>query len=90
MAEAYWTVTRSVPEEPQVGLINGIHTVIINADDGSTEAEAIADAETAMQAEGIPIPDGYFDSAVLLTTTLPDDTDLLIVNPRAAMTVIEA
>lgn len=86
MAEAYWIVTRDIPEQPHVGLINGLHTVIINADDGSTEAEAITDAETILQADGYTIPDDYFTSALLLTTLLPDDTDVAVIHPKSAYT----
>jgi len=82
MAEAYYAVTVAAPEAPQRDLIDGIHTVIGNYDDGSTDAEIIADAYAKVVSAGHDIPSDYFDTVVLLTTLLPDDTDTLIIGNR--------
>ena len=60
MVAAIWYVRKTTSEEPNVTLINGIHSAIINADDAGSEATTLAEAEPALG-----LPSGYFDSAVL-------------------------
>lgn len=91
MAEAIYLVTRTsqgVSDDR-----NRVREVIINADDGSTDAEIIADAVAALNAaqpvesgaEAI-YPAGYFDTVVALTTavTLGADGDFIAYPPRVA------
>lgn len=82
MAEAIYLVRVAVPEAPQRDIIDGIHAVIGNYDDGSTDAEIIADAVAACVSAGHDIPAGYFDTVVAVLTLLPDDTDTAIFSDR--------
>jgi len=86
MAEAYYLVSVADPESPHRDLIDGIHTVLGNYDDGSTDAEIIADATAKVIAAGHDIPSNYFDTVTAVVTLLPDDTDTHIVGPRWAET----
>jgi len=93
MAEALYLVTKSASNDPSATLIDGIHAVLINSDDGGSDAQIITEAETAVQGHGHAIPDGYFDtvSAVgdLTSGPLPDDTDIMIFHPRTTE-IVEA
>jgi len=81
MAEAYYLVTQSKSARRQ-GVIDGIHSVVGNYDDGSSDAEIIADAYAKVVAAGHPIRSDYFDTVVALTTAAPDDTDTIIFLPE--------
>lgn len=70
MAAAIWYVRKTNSGLPGTTLINGIHSAIINADDGGNEATTIAEAEAALG-----LPAGYFDSAVLALGMGALDTD---------------
>jgi len=83
MAEAYYLVHRSTSTTGRSGMIDGIHSVVGNYDDGSTDAEIIADATAKVVAAGHPIPSDYFDAVTAIVTALPDDTDTLILMPHA-------
>lgn len=93
MAEGLFMVYVANADDPSITLVDGIHCALVNADDGSTDAEVITDAETALQAVGVAIPDGYFtdvyDIDDLTDGPLPDDTDVMVIGPRK-FTVHEA
>lgn len=63
------------PEDPVKTLIDGIHVVLTNADDGDSEATIIAEVVATANANGIPLPDGYFDTAEQFNTTAGFDAD---------------
>lgn len=64
MAAQLYLVTKTVGGGT---LVNGLTHGIINADDGSTAAVNIAEAEATARAAGIDLPDrGYFDTIELL------------------------
>ena len=70
MAAAIWYVRKAVSEDPAKTLINGVHSAIINADDGGSEATTLAEAEATLG-----LPSGYFSTAVLGLTALGTDED---------------
>lgn len=81
MAAAVWTV-RKLPSN-KIDIVNGIETVIVNNDDGDSEATVLADTHAAVIAAGYPIPpSGYFDSADLTLTDMSTDEDMLIMGKR--------
>lgn len=63
MAATVWIVRRDAADKSDM-MIEEISTCIINKDDTTVnEAQAIAAAEAAAVAAGIPLPSGYFTSA---------------------------
>jgi len=92
MAEALYLVRKANADSPSETIIDDIHVALVNADDASTDAEIIADAEAQIQTLH-PIPDDYFDTVVaiadLTSGPLPDDTDTMLIL-RRTVTVIEA
>lgn len=65
-------------------IINGITTVVMNADDAETEADVLTATEAALVAVGHPIPAGYFNSADQWDASgqIDTDEDLLIFGPN--------
>jgi hypothetical protein len=91
MAENIYLVYRA--ESSGESFINGITSVVINADDGGTAADTIADAIAQCVAAGHPLPSNYFDTVVDLNTTtgaLADDTDCYIFKGREVPEKVEA
>jgi len=91
MAEALYLVTKANAQHGGETIINGIHAVLINSDDGGTDAQIIAEAEAQVVAGGHPIPSGYFDTVAavgdLTSGPLPTDEDTLIILPLATQAV---
>ena len=79
MAEALWLVTKSTDSEGGKTLKDKLHACVINSDDGNTQAQVIAQAESQARAGGFAVLDGYFDTAVeisdLASGPLQDDGD---------------
>lgn len=92
MAAQLYLVTKSGSEAPSSTLINGIHAMIVNADDGGSAATTIAEAVATAQAAGHPLNDTYFDTVELLgppTSGIMDtDEDALIFINRTIQRVI--
>lgn len=90
MAEALYLVSKANADSPCETIIDGIHCVLINSDDGGTDAEIIAEAEAQVQTLH-PVPDGYFDTVTaigdLTAGPLKDDTDTMIILPLTTETV---
>ena len=90
MAEALYLVSKANADSPSETIINDIHCALVNADDASTDAEIIADAEGQIQTL-YPIPDGYFDTVTaigdLTSGPLPDDTDTMVILRRTLVTI---
>lgn len=88
MAEALWLVVKASPEAPANTVIDGIHAVLINKDDGQTEAQVIAAAEAKLVAAHHPVKSGYFTNAYLAATliggggTLNDNQDTYVILDR--------
>ena len=61
MAETIWLVTKA-PSAGQM-VINGIHTMIINADDALSVNDILALAVAQARSAGHPVTDSYFDTA---------------------------
>lgn len=66
MVAQLYLVTKANADVPSATYVDDIHACIVNSDDGGTAADTIVDAETVIQANGHPIPDGYFDTVQLL------------------------
>lgn len=90
MAEGLWLVERTV--DTGDGLIDGIVSLLLNDDDGSTSAQVIASAVARVNIHwtsdtgAVPkLPAGYFDTATLVsdltTGPLKDDTDCYVFLP---------
>lgn len=81
MAAAIYLVHVADADDPSVTLIDGITHAIINSDDGGTDAQIISEAVAQAVAAGIPLPTGYFDTVVDLSTSglLDADTDCILI-----------
>lgn len=66
MAAALYLVSKGTPESPENTIIDGIHAMVVNADDGGSDATTIAEAVATAVAEGHQLPSGYFDTVQLL------------------------
>jgi len=73
MVAAIWLVRKN--PDPTRPVINGIETVVCNADDGGDEATTIAEVVAVLVAEGHPLTAAYFDSADLALASGQLDTD---------------
>jgi hypothetical protein len=86
LAAALYLVTIANSHQPNKQLVNRVIGAIVNADDGGTSADTIVDAETAIQAAGIAIPDGYFNTVQLLGLptggVMTTDTDVIVLHDR--------
>lgn len=82
MAAALYLVSKTAPESPSERLIDGIHAMIINADDGHSAAEVRAHAVARAVALGHPLQTGYFDTTEALATLLDTDLDAIVVLGR--------
>lgn len=91
MAEALYLVTKD-SDSPQQPFINGIHAVLINKDDGQTDAQIIASAVAQCVAGGHTLTGGYFDTVTavgdLTSGPLPTDVDAMIILPRTTQLVV--
>jgi hypothetical protein len=56
MVAQVYLVTKANADAPNKTYVNDIHACLVNADDGGSDADTIVDAETRIQADGIPIP----------------------------------
>lgn len=88
MAAAIFLVTVDHPEKPVRALTDGVSAVLINHDDGDTDAQIIAAAATQCRAAGHhDIPDvGYFATVQqvddLVAGPLKDAEDAMIFGGR--------
>jgi hypothetical protein len=86
MAAALYLVNKSGSGAPSERLVNGIHAMIINADDGGSAADTIADAVAKAVAAGHPLRTGYFDTVTKIGVPtggdMTTDTDARIVLAR--------
>lgn len=89
MAAALYLVSKTHAEKPVENLVNGLQAIIINADNGHTSAEIIAEAEVVVKAAGHAIRSGYFDTVTALST-LDADHDYLLILPRGITNGISA
>jgi len=94
MAEALYLITKTSPGGPEKTLIDGIHSCLINSDNGGSDATKIAEAEAKIQAAGHAIPSGYFDTvtaiADLSAGPLDTDEDVLLILPRSTQYIVTA
>lgn len=92
MAEALYLVTKASADSPQQDIVNGIHAVLINSDDGGADADIIAEAVAQVVAGGHAVPDSYFDTvtaiADLTSGPLPTDEDVMIILPLTTQLVV--
>ena len=92
MVASIFLVQKANAESPNLTIVDDIHAVIINADDASTDAVNIAEAEATVQAAGHPIPDGYFDTIQQLGVPtggiMTTDEDAIIILRRTTTEVI--
>ena len=83
MAATLWIVRRLDSNTSPV--VDGVTTVIINDDDTTLEADVLTATVAAVQAGGIAVPDGYFDTADIWSAAgqLDADGDLIAFDQRA-------
>lgn len=62
MAAGIFYVSKLNAANPTYKYINDVHAMIVNADDGDSDAVIIAEAITAGVALGHKLPDGYFNT----------------------------
>lgn len=97
MAEALWLVTKTV-RTGSSDVRDGIHAVIINADDGQNAAATIVEVEDRINAgfpsdsgAGDKIPAGYFDTAIIIddltSGPLKDDKDCFVFQAKEVITI---
>lgn len=96
MTEALYLVTKTIEDGSKV--INGVHSMVINKDDGQTSAQIIASAVAQLNANypaesgsDDAFPSGYFDTVTLISDltsgALKDDLDCYIFTPDAVVKV---
>lgn len=91
MAEGLYLFTKNALGGAE-SFINGVNTVLMNADDGDSAAERKADAAAVCSTYmGATFPDTYFDTEAALgdlsTGTLADPGDAYIVLPQGGAAV---
>ena len=62
MAAAIYLLTKAGSYQPEKLIIDDIHAMITNADDGDPDATKIAEAVATAVSLGHPLPTGYFDT----------------------------
>jgi hypothetical protein len=68
MAESLWLCMKTLGTGTGgQKFVNGVTAVLINADDGQTEAATIAEAIDQCRAAGHQLYDGYFTSGVIVS-----------------------
>lgn len=66
MAEKLFLVTKAHPEYTANTLVDNITGILINADDGHSDAEVIAHAVAKCVAAHHPVRTGYFDTVAAI------------------------
>lgn len=62
MAAAIYLITKAESEKPVYKSVNDVHAMIVNADDGDSDAVKIAEAIASAVTLGHKLPAGYFDT----------------------------
>ena len=92
MAAAIYLLTRGSAYQPEKLIINDIHAMIVNADDGDNDAAKIAEGVATAVAAGHPLPTGYFDTVQKLGVetggVMTTDEDAIILLRRSKTEVI--
>lgn len=92
MAAGIFLVTKSGAEQPDNTIINDLHVMVVNADDGDSDAVIIAEAITVAVAAGHPIQSGYFNTVEQLGAPtggiMTTDLDAIILLRRTSTQVI--
>ena len=91
MAEGLWLVTKKIHGGDT--LVDGVYAMLINDDDGTSEANVLLNAIAQFNGEtgASVLPAGYFDAAVLISDltagALKDDNDFYVFTtmPRPAL-----
>ena len=91
MAEAVWMAYKTTGGQGGQSYIDDIIMVLVNADDGQTEAQVKTTADGLLETAGYDLPNTYFDSAVnisdLTSGPLKDAGDHYIVRLRSIVKV---
>jgi len=91
MAERLVLVTKATGGTLGQTIIDGVTALLLNADDGQSNAVTIQEAVDQCRVGGIPLPNGYFDTvaaiADLTSGALKDDKDCMIFLPLGTTTV---
>ncbi len=69
MASRGFMVTKANATESYKTLIGDIHACLFTGDDGDTDEETIAWVIDECRLLGYPLPDGYFDTVMIVSTT---------------------
>lgn len=92
MAAQVYLVTKANADKPSLTIIDDIHAALINSDDGGSDAVKIAELEAVIQANGHPIPSGYFDTVQLIgpptAGVMTTDEDVILILRRTKTEVI--
>ena len=81
MAAANYLVYIAGAADPCTTLIDGIHCMLINDDDGQTAAQTCATADAILVAAGHAVQTPYFGSRLAIST-MDADSDNIIILPR--------
>lgn len=82
MAAANYLVYVAGAQDPVTNLVDGIHCMLINDDDGQTAAQTCATADAILIAAGHAVTSPYFDTRLAIAT-MDADNDHIIILPRA-------
>ncbi len=92
MAAQIYLVTKAQSQQPEQTLIDGIYAMLINADDGSSDAVNIAEAVATAVAAGHPLHSGYFDTIQLIGPPtlgiMTTNEDAILFLPRSKVEII--
>lgn len=87
MAAQIYLISKAESQKPVRALIDQVHAVIANSDDGGTDAVIIAEAVASAQALGFNLPADYFDTVEILgpptAGIMTTDEDIIVLTDRS-------
>lgn len=92
MAAQIYLISKAESQKPVRKLIDQVHAVIVNSDDGGSDAVKIAEAIASANALGFKLPSGYFDTVELLgpptAGIMTTDEDIIVLTDRGTTRAI--
>lgn len=84
MAQQIYLISKDNPEDLDQ-LVDGVHAMVLNADDGDSDTVKKTEAATVCRAQGVQVEDDYFDTVRLLgpptAGVFEDNGDAIIFRP---------